>query len=189
MGRGITPILRAGNWIRSAGCTQLLRTRAGLTFIELVIILFILSFTILIVLPNFKNIFPETHLSSSGRIIAGEISWLYSEAGFSGRKCRLNFDLDENQYWAARETLEGEMERLEGNLAGVKGLLPGVSFQDVVTGTRKIEEGEAHVDFSPYGLVEPVIIHLVNSKGDNLSIIINCFTGRAEIHNGYIMED
>ncbi len=188
MGREETAILGPGSWIRRAGFTLAPDRRAGFTFVELVIILFILSFAFLFVLPNFKNIFPETHLSSSARRIAGEISWLYHEAGFSGRKCRLNFDLDEDEYWSVRETLQGEMEKLDGNLAGVKGLLPGISFQDVVTGAKKIEEGTAHIDFSPYGLVEPAIIHLVNSEGEKLSITINCFTGRAEIRNGYIEE-
>jgi Tfp pilus assembly protein FimT len=187
-GRGETEILRAGSWIRRTGFTQPLRAEAGFTFIELIIILFILSFALLFVIPKFKNIFPETHLSSSARRIAGEITLLYHEAGLSGRKCRLNFDLDEDKYWSAKETLQGEMERPEGNLAGVKGLLPGVSFQDVVTGTKKVEEGTAYIDFSPYGLVEPVIIHLVNSEGEKLSITVNCFTGRAEIRNGYIEE-
>lgn len=200
MGREITPILRAGIWTKFAGFAPLetkagfswRRTNgnflAGFTFIELLIVLVILSFSLLIVLPNFMNILPGTHLSSSARYVAAAISWLYHEAGLSGRKCRLNFDLDEDAYWFAKETDEGEMEKLEGNLQGVKRLLPGVSFLDVITETKKVDEGEVYIDFSPYGFVEPAIIHLVNSEGDQLSITINSFTGRAEIQKGYVEE-
>lgn len=179
--------MRAGNWNKGSYFDTTPKC-AGFTFIELVIILFILSFSLLIVLPNFKSIFSGTHLSSSARRIAGEVSWLYHEAGFSGRKCRLNFDVNGNKYWSSAETLQGE-ETLDADFAGVKMLLPGVSFEDIVTETKKIEEGTAHIDFSPFGLVEPVIIHLVNSDGEKLSITVNCFTGRAEIHNGYIIEE
>ena len=200
VGREITPILRAGIWTRFAGFAPLetkvsfswRRTNgnflAGFTFIELLIVLLILSVSLLIVLPNFRNILPGTHLSSSARYVAAAISWLYHEAGLSGRKCRLNLDLDEDEYWFEKEAAEGEMEKLEGNLQGVRRLLQGVSFRDVVTETKKVEEGEVYIDFSPYGFVEPAIIHLVNSEGEQLSITINSFTGRAEIQEGYVEE-
>ncbi len=198
--RGITPIFTAGIWIRYAGSARLERKTSysrwgtnrnfltGFTFIELIVILFILSFTLLIVLPNFKNILPGTHLSSSARYIAAQVSWLYQEAGLSGKKCRLNFDLEKDAYWVAKETVDGKMEKLAGSLQEVKKLLPGVSFRDIVTEIRKVDEGETYIDFSPYGFVEPVIIHLVNSQGEELSIIVNSFTGRAGIHEGYVEE-
>lgn len=196
----IAPILRAGVWIRYAGPTPLERKTSysrpgnnenfltGFTFIELIIILLILSFTLLIVLPNFKNILPETQLSSSARRITAQISWLYHEAGLSGRKCRLNFDLEKGVYWTEKETADGQMKKLRGNLQEMKKLLPGVSFRDIVTETGKEEEEVTHIDFSPYGFAEPAIIHLVNSQGQELSIIVNSFTGRAKIHDGYVEE-
>jgi len=198
-GRGITPILKAGRWIKRPGSTKeghpvrlglpggaWRNFLTGFTFIELVVVVFILSLMLLIALPNFKNVFPGTYLSSSARRIAGEISWLHHEAGFSGRRYRLNIDLDEHGYWAVREVLGDEMKMSAVDMPAMKKLLPGVSFRDVVTGTEKVEEGEAHIDFSPYGLIEPAVIHLVNSEGEELSVMINCFTGKAEILCGYI---
>ena len=159
--------------------------KVGFTLIELAVIVVILSSLLLISLPKFQNIFPQTHLLSSARRIAGEVNRLYHETGFSGRRSCLSLTLEKGEYWALKGMPEGEMEKLDWGLGK---LLPGVRFQDVVVAGKKIDGGTAHIDFSPYGLVEHSIIHLVNSDGDELSIIINSFTGKVELSHGYVEE-
>jgi prepilin-type N-terminal cleavage/methylation domain-containing protein len=159
--------------------------KAGFTLIEIAAVIFVLSSFLLIVLPSFRNIFPRTHLLSSGRRIAGEINRLYYETVFTGRSGSLSLAFDSGEYWSDRESPEGGME---DRGAVPKKLLPGVSFRDVAVAGRKVIEGSAHIDFSPYGLVEPSVIHLVNSDGDELSIMINAFTGKVKIHDGYVEE-
>ncbi len=186
-GRGITQTFLIRNYELRFTRYEIRDTRyeirsRGLTLIELAVIVFILSSLLLIVLPKFQNIFPRTHLLSSARRIAGEVNRLYHEAGFSGRRSCLSLALEKGEYLALREVPEAEMEKLDGGLGR---LLPGVRFQDVVVAGKKIDEGTAHIDFSPYGLVEHSIIHLVNSDGDELSIIINSWTGKVELSPGY----
>jgi prepilin-type N-terminal cleavage/methylation domain-containing protein len=159
--------------------------KAGFTLIEIAVVILVLSSFLLIVLPSFRNVSPRTYLLSSGRRIAGEINRLYHETVFTGRSSRLSFVLDRGEYWSDREVPEGGTE--DRGVVPEK-LLPGVSFQDVAVAGRKVVEGSAHIDFSPCGLVEPSVIHLVNSDGDELSIMINAFTGKVEIHDGYVEE-
>lgn len=171
---------------RDARCeirdTQNRQRADGFTLIEIAVIVVILSSLLLISFPKFQNIFPQTHLLSSARRIAGEVRRLYHEAVFTGRRSCLSLALEKGEYLALREVPGAEMEKLDGGLGR---LLPGVRFQDVVVAGKKINEGTAHIDFSPYGLIEHSIIHLVNSDGDELSIIINRFTGKVELSPGY----
>lgn len=157
-------------------------SRAGFTLVELAIVIFILSSILIIAIPKFQSIFPQAHLLSSARRMAGEVRRLYYEAAFGGRKYSLGFSLETGQYWSLIEMPGGEMKTREGK---VRKLLPGVSFVDVVVAGRKMDKGEARVNFLPCGVVEPSIIHLVNSEGEQLSIIINGFTGKVELYDGY----
>ena len=167
------------------GAPQLKIKKAGFTLIEIAAVILVLSSFLLIVLPSFRNIFPRTRLLSSGRRIAGEINRLYHETVFTGRNGRLCFILERGEYWSDRDVPEGGTDD-RGVEPGK--LLPGVSFRDISVAGRKVVEGEAHIDFSPYGLVEPSVIHLVNSDGDEISIMINPFTGKVEIRDGYVEE-
>jgi prepilin-type N-terminal cleavage/methylation domain-containing protein len=159
--------------------------KAGFTLIEIAAVILVLSSFLLIVLPSFRNVFPRTRLLSSGRRMAGEINRLYHETVFTGRNGRLCFVLERGEYWSDRDVPEGGTEA-----RGIEPekLLSGVSFRDISVAGRKVVEGEAHIDFSPCGLVEPSVIHLVNSDGDEISIMINPFTGKVEIHDGYVEE-
>ena len=159
--------------------------KVGFTLIEIAAVILVLSSFLLIVLPSFRNVFPRTRLLSSGRRMAGEINRLYHETVFTGRSSRLSFVLGRGEYWSDREVPEGGTENRE---VVPEKLLPGVSFRDISVAGRKVVEGSAHIDFSPYGLVEPSVIHLVNSDGDELSIMINAFTGKVEIRDGYVEE-
>ena len=173
--RELTATLKAG----------ILTKRTGFTYIEFIIVILILSLALIIVLPDFKEIFPSAYLSSSARYVANEIIWLYHEAGFEGKSYRLNIDLDSDEYWVSEEAQAGETDEVPGSVSGAKNLLPGVSFRDVVVGAVKVDRGEAHIAFLPGGVLEPAVIHLVNSEGEEISITVDCLTGRTQIHGGY----
>ena len=159
--------------------------RFGFTFIELAILILILASFLLIAFQKFQNIFPQTHLLSSGRRIAGVVSMLYHEAAFSGKKCSLSLVIDKGYYLLEKEIQEGEMRKFG---KGTGKLLPGVTFRDVIVCGRKIDKGEAYINFLPSGVVDPSILHLTGSDGAELSIVVNAFTGRVELCSGYVEE-
>lgn len=64
----------------------------------------------------------------------------------------------------------------------------GVQFRDVRTarGLQPAKEGEtAYVLFSPRGFSEFAVIHLRMSQGNEVSILVNSFTGVAEVFRSY----
>ena len=82
---------------------------------------------------------------------------------------------------------EGEEEFLESsdNLGGRRALLPGIRFQDVITQEEgRTSEGIASSWFSPQGLVEETTIHLMNEKGEEISILIRGLIGKVKIYEG-----
>ena len=157
----------------------------GFTFVELAVLILILASLLLIAFPKFRNIVPQTHLLSSGRRITGVVRRLYYEAAFSKKKCSFTLSIDNGYYILQKEIREGEMEKLE---KGTGKLLSGVTFRDVIVCGERIDRGEAHINFLPSGVVEPSIIHLTDSEGNDLSVVVNAFTGKAKLCSGYVEE-
>lgn len=73
----------------------------------------------------------------------------------------------------------------------------GMVFEDVVTMRGKVlpsnnrvdnnddESGTAYIRFSPRGFSEFAVIHLKQSSGAQITILVNPFTGKADVIRGY----
>ncbi len=77
---------------------RLRRRRAGLTLIELVIVVSLLALIVTIVVPSVANII-GTNLRSTAAEVAGAIRFTYDLAARKNVPFRLVFDLDEQAYW------------------------------------------------------------------------------------------
>lgn len=72
------------------------------------------------------------------------------------------------------------------SLADAVQLPPGMHFRDVRTMAGKKEAaqgGSAYVTFSPRGFSEFAVIHLLQSAGSVITILVNPFTGNTEVFN------
>jgi type II secretory pathway pseudopilin PulG len=77
---------------------KLRRERAGLTLIELVIVVSLLALMVTIVIPSVVNIIGANLRSTAGEV-AGAIRYTYDLAARKNVPFRMVFDLDEQAYW------------------------------------------------------------------------------------------
>jgi hypothetical protein len=88
--------------------------------------------------------------------------------------------------WVTYPNDEGEFIEDQASTFTRRRKLPaGIRFEDIVTVTEKVQEGQAYTQFFPTGLVDRSIIHLRADDGSQLSVIIHALSGRVTIETGY----
>ena len=158
----------------------------GFTFLEIVVVLFIIGLLLLLVYPKVQTL-TENNLQTASRHLVGEIQYLYHVAMATRQVYRLSYDLRDNQYRVyVVDPHEGKI--LSVSDAKREGSLPrGVAFQDVITQRQgKVTEGEAFTHFFPVGLAEKTIIHLTDKDRRAMTLDLNPLTGRVKLYEGYI---
>jgi prepilin-type N-terminal cleavage/methylation domain-containing protein len=74
-------------------------TQRGVTFVELVIVVVILSILLVFAVPNMRGIYERNKLVSASRQIISLIRYARAEAITGEREIELNFDIEKNKYW------------------------------------------------------------------------------------------
>ena len=170
-------------WTSSQQCVCRRNQAAGFTFIELVVVMVLISLFMVISVPLFGNI-GTSGLEMSARRLSNTIKYLFNESALSGLEYRLIYDLDQGSYRAQILNANGELVEApdQGRQAKLKG---GVRFQDlVVPGRGKMTAGQVTTLIHPSGWVEETIVHL--DDGDNrLTLRVMPLSGMTEIFAGY----
>lgn len=68
------------------------------------------------------------------------------------------------------------------------GLPLGISFDDVITPASSVpvSKGRAYTHFFPHGLAEQTLVHLKDTSGHRISLVIQATSGQTEISNRYL---
>ncbi len=157
----------------------------GFTFLEIVVVLFIIGLLLLLVYPKIQTL-TENGLQSASRHLVGTIQYLYHEAMATHQVRRLSYDLRAGAYQVQAINSFGE-SATPASIGGWVQLPQGVTFQDVVTLRQgKVTEGEAFTQFFPAGLVEKTVIHLTDQNQHVFTLDINPLSGRVKVYEGYI---
>ncbi|MBI3327788.1 MAG: hypothetical protein HYZ81_13940, partial [Nitrospinae bacterium] len=98
---------------------------------------------------------------------------------------RLNYNLKAGELWVTFLDDAGQFAEDISSLGGRRRLLMGIRFEDIVTPTEKVKDGQAFTKFFPTGLVENAIIHLRTDDGAQLTLFIHPLSGRVTIEQGY----
>jgi prepilin-type N-terminal cleavage/methylation domain-containing protein len=158
----------------------------GFSLVEIAVVVLIAGMVMLIAAPVFRDVLPAGRLESSSRRVSSVVNRLYNEAVFSGRAHFLEVSFERGVYEGFAEIPESEPEALRG--AG--GSLPeGVFFSDIDVSGRRHSEGAARIDFAPHGVISPSIVRIADSGGRILSLVIESYTGRVRVEEGYVRED
>lgn len=158
----------------------------GFTFIELAVVAAIAGIAVLAALPVLRDFLPGERLESAGRMFSAVVNRLYSEAAFSGRGHFLSICFESGVYRGFAEVPDSEPEPVQG----AAGRLPdGVYFHDADIAGRKFSGGEARLNFSPRGFIDPSVVRLDGGDGRILSLVIEGFSGRVRAADGYVEED
>jgi prepilin-type N-terminal cleavage/methylation domain-containing protein len=172
--------------VKMTSRVQSIWTQKGLTLVELAIVIFILSFILLLSIPRFGVVLVGQRLKSAGHFITGMVRHVYDQSTAKKRLYRLNYRLSDGELWITYLNDAGEfVEEDKANLARRRKLPTGVRFEDIIIPTEKVTEGQTYTQFFPTGLVDRSIVHLRADNGVQLSVLIHPLSGRVTIEPGY----
>ena len=144
-------------------------TQRGVTFVELVIVVVILSILLVFAVPNMRGIYERNKLVSASRQIISLIRYARAESITGEREIELNFDIEKNKYWLdlkkfSRILGSGDRKAERPELIEQELSLPQFVYFSKVT-TEDDEEGREKasiITFYPDGSATGASIVLVN---------------------------
>ncbi|MCX7000088.1 MAG: GspH/FimT family pseudopilin [Candidatus Sumerlaeota bacterium] len=144
-------------------------TQRGVTFVELVIVVVILSILLVFAVPNMRGIYERNKLVSASRQIISLIRYARAESITGEREIELNFDIEKNKYWLdlkkfSRILGSGDRKAERPELIEQELSLPQFVYFSKVT-TEDDEEGRKKasiITFYPDGSATGASIVLVN---------------------------
>jgi Tfp pilus assembly protein FimT len=155
--------------------------------LELSLVLLIIVVMLALVVPRLRE--PgRAELDAQAHRLVLVFRLLRSQAILNGATYRLNYDLDQQRYWATPgdQTLElADFVRDFGSLARATRLQEPVVMMDVVLPTLvgKIAGGQIYTTFYPDGSIDPTVIHLNN--GRQAYTLYRTEAGRLKVADGY----
>jgi type II secretory pathway pseudopilin PulG len=172
-----------GVWTWKTPCVSLhpsrltpypLRVSDGFTILEIIIVLFLLAGLLGIVLPRISL---DENLSSVGRRMVGTVRSLQSLAMSSQKTVRLYVDMDRGVYWPM--ILDGNQEKIPTDPTWATPLnFPAtIRVSDVLLSQGKKESGRVDLSFYPTGRIDPMTMHMMDTKNNILAIAIEPVTG------------
>lgn len=161
--------------------------QAGFTLLEISLVVLILGVMLTLVLPRLRD--PgRAELDAQAKRLTLIFKLLRSEAVLNGFAYRLNYDLDQQRYWATPHEAGDltDFAKEMGSLARGTQLQAPVGIADVVLPTLvgKVAEGQVYTVFYPDGSVDPTVIHLGNGR-EAYTLWLNPMNGRLHADRGY----
>jgi prepilin-type N-terminal cleavage/methylation domain-containing protein len=164
-----------------------LRFAPGFTLLEIAVVLFLMGLMLLIAMPYVGGV-TDAQLKSVSRRMAGRATYLYDEASARKLVIQLVFDMDTNSYFVMTADPYSAQPAFypDHSASGARVILPdAVRIRDVtVEGVGTLSRGIIATQFYPEGYVDATIVHLVDSKGRVLTLVIDPLTGKAMIAAG-----
>jgi len=165
------------------------RDAAGLTLLELAVVLFLIALMALLIIPSTRG-FQVSRLKHEARRLAGRASFLYEQAAAEKLVLRLTFNIDGQGYSVSRLDPHSLNPTFVPDLeagAGPVTLPPDVHLRDVtVEGIGTVTRGTATCTFYPEGYVDATVVHLVDTAGTVFTLTFQPLTGRVSIASGDI---
>ncbi len=141
-------------------------SRRGFTFLELIVVLFLVSLVMAFVLPSF-GLVGENKIKSEAREMASILRYMNDSAVSRKETFPIKFDLDKNMvYWKGPD---GEKTRKFDDITGV-----------MTPSAGTVSKGELILFFEPLGVRENLSIHMSREHKD-MTITLNHLSGRVKI--------
>jgi prepilin-type N-terminal cleavage/methylation domain-containing protein len=146
----------------------------GFTFLEMLIVLFLLAGVLTVVIPR---IVIGENLGSTGRKFINTIRTLQGLAATGQKPVKLYVDLDQGTYWPMVVDGKEEKPPLDATWATPRALPESIRFTEVVVGQTKRVSGR--VDFScyPNGRIDPVTLYFADAGNNLLALAVDSLTG------------
>jgi prepilin-type N-terminal cleavage/methylation domain-containing protein len=164
--------------------------RTGFTFIELLVVIFILGIFTALLSIRIGGVVSGGDLRLASRIIIGKITELRGRSAYSHREEFLGFQIEKDRIFtvdlSAREDATDD-DDIPEQAKEISKLPDGVRLEDVVLFSKgKVQSGEAILRFFPNGCVERSLIHLKNEDGNVHTLEVSPLTGQVKVHDRYV---
>ena len=157
----------------------------GFTFIELILVIALISIMLFLAIPKFQSNFLSNSTKAVSRWLLINIPNLKEKAQKEQREYILHVDFGANNFWISRETMSDEgLKTEEVN----KYQLPedikllDVEYPDQMT----ISTGQAQIYFDEKGYSDKAIIHIQNNDNERLSFVIEPFLRSVRLYQKYV---
>ncbi len=169
----------------------------GFTFIEMMVVIFVLSLTAALVVTNLDGITARAELSAAGRDLGNKLVFLRDLSIVQGREISLEIDI-ENARWreidrpSAADIPDRDDREEETFYASWHELPLGLIVDEVAFGKGDVETGKTlEVTFSPRGELFPsgFVVYLRHDElgeDDGLSVEVSGLTGIVSYYRGRI---
>lgn len=154
-----------------------MKVKNGFTLVELIIVIFIISLTAALAMPNLWDR-GDRALKSGAKRLGSTLMYLYDEA--AGKKqvytVKIDFNTDSFSYESEKESRSIIMKN-------------SIRFKDVIIPSLgEVSFGEIIYRFGPMGPEEPITLHLIKDDRE-YTVMFNHINGRSKILQGYVVED
>lgn len=157
--------------------------KAGLTLIELTVVLALAGVVFVVVFPNLAGLFSGRRLMAFSREMAGALDYARARAVIEGRPQTVRIDRQEGEYSLRRKKESGDDFGRSGEEEVVRiwKIPDEIKVSQLEFGTRVTEGFEPVIRFYPRGNSNGAVITLETARGDRARIRVKPYTGRSEI--------
>ncbi len=171
-----------------AGGDRRRRAGPGITLVELMVVLLLLSLMAFLAVPAFQNLL-QGPLDSEIKRLTGVMRLLRNEAVLTRTRFRLVFDLKRARYTVEERTRSGEFsERKEPKVLRPHQLPASFRLKDVVIYGRVRErkrDAVVPITIDASGFIDPFLLHF-SEGGKDWTLKVLGFTGRVALEEGYV---
>lgn len=162
---------------------------AGFTLLELVIVMVLVSLFMVVSIPALRNTLLDDPLAVSARRLIGYLGSLREMAVGEQQGYLVVADLDENRLWFRSESALAK-EDAEPPESGLYSPVAPVRLKDVWRReTGAVVSGQAELWMSRQGYLKMTVVHLEDSDGKTLSLLLRPFLPEIEVRDGYYEPD
>ncbi|MGA7145298.1 MAG: type II secretion system protein [Desulfobacterales bacterium] len=162
-----------------------LKRYKGFTFIELIVVISLISIMLFLAIPKFQSSFLSNSTKAVSRWILINIPDLKDKAQKEQKRYVLHVDFDANKLWIARETASDEglqSDKTHGYQLPEDVKLLDVEYPDQNT----ISTGDAQIYFDEKGYSDKAIIHIENNDKERFSFVIEPFLRQVRLYQKYV---
>lgn len=163
-----------------------LKEEAGFTLIEILVVCFIISITLIVSIPTLRDTLLSDPLKTTTRKIIGTVRSLREDAIREQQAYVLSFDLG-NKRIRYQKGGGQDGDQKEAAVEDKKGVeLPSdVRIMDVWTKSNgKQSQGTITLWISPQGYMDETVLH-VTDESNTISILFSPFLGSIKVVDGY----
>lgn len=160
--------------------------RHGFSLIELLVVIVIIGLIMSLVTVRLDFLTPKSRLSAAGRSLASSIILGHNRAVTLGKSVTIQYNMAKN---FSRLILPPAGPKQPPQAMSQIEMPQGVRYEDIVTttGRKYLPSSDLVVEItiSPMGTIMGHVIHLVNDKGQKLTLEVNPLTGLVQLQDGY----